>query len=90
MVKKQYKRKKRAPRVSRTDTQRLNRASASRNILKLKVVSLESRMAVLERLVESINTPMAQADADLAREVRDDVMLWSGKLPDLVYDSEEE
>ncbi len=89
-------RKPRKPRSesARMSTQRANTEGKARRDLRAKYVALESRMTLLERLVESINTPMAQSIADEARTVRDllemeqaagseeDFELFSGTLPE--------
>lgn len=71
MTKGRKPRKRRAAPVDRKATQRANRAETSRGLLKKRIIALESRMVVLERLVGSINTPMAQAVADDAIEYLD-------------------
>ncbi len=68
----------RAPRAPRKAAQQSRNAQESRRLMKRRIIALESRMTVLERLLESINTPEAQAYADacmseahrLAAEVR--------------------
>ncbi len=50
--------------MARKSSQRLNKASESRRLMKMRIVELETRLTVLERLVESINTPALQARAD--------------------------
>ncbi len=57
---------KRAPRAqtARKATQQANESGASRRAVRGRLVALEARMTVLERLLGSINTPKAQAWAD--------------------------
>ncbi len=57
--------RKRAPaRQSHKSASEGRKGSEARGRLKQRIIALESRMVVLERLVESINTPAIQARAD--------------------------
>ncbi len=64
--------RKRRPGNSRTGarkaTAEANKSADGKLRMKMRIVALESRMTVLERFVEAINNPLAQARAD---EVRD-------------------
>ncbi len=68
-------RKPRAPRVPRETSQRLKRASESAILMKRRIIALESRMVVLERLLDYINNPTVQQTADLLRTINDTTLL---------------
>ncbi len=57
-------RKPRAKNSSRKSTAEANKSADGKLRMKMRIVELESRMVVLERLVESINSPALQARAD--------------------------
>ncbi len=58
--------RRRAPRSQTARKAALEAGSASkaRGLIKRRMASLEARMAILERFLESINSPEAQAYAD--------------------------
>ncbi len=64
MTKGRQPRKPRAAKQSRKSATESRKGSEARGRLKVRIVELESRMVVLERLVDSINTPALQARAD--------------------------
>ncbi len=69
----QSRRKPRAVKQSHKSASESRKGSEARGRLKQRIIALESRMVVLERLLESINTPESQAYADRVREEADKI-----------------
>ncbi len=65
--------RRRQPRAqsARKASTEANSASKARGRMKQRTVALEARVVVLERLLEALNNPLAQAHADYQRVVRD-------------------
>ncbi len=78
--------RRRAPRsqTARKAALEAGTASKARGLIKRRMVALESRMTVLERLLDSLNSPGLQAIADSARELGDSFVLLAK------HDKEEE
>ncbi len=57
-------RKRRSSGSSRKASAEANKSADGKLRMKMRIVALESRMVVLERLVDSINNPVAQKMAD--------------------------
>ncbi len=71
MARKARQPRKRTPaKLSRTDTQRLKRGSDSRRLLKQRIIALESRMVVLERLVWEHHAPLQLEMQDVHLDVK--------------------